>query len=120
MTLLSKIAAKLNTMRAKLQLFFSLFLLSLQPIGTLRYHSLAGNVILDPIFNFFKSIWSGFSDMWKNFTSAVGNWFTTVFSYKYGGPNGIPVGPLLFLAILVAGFLIVWGFFKVRQWTRTD
>ncbi len=76
-----------------------------------------GNPILDPIFSFFSSIWSGLSNLWNGLVSAINNWFVAVWNYKY---MGIPVGPLLFIAIGVGALMMIWGFWQVRKWLRTD
>ncbi len=76
-----------------------------------------GNPILDPIFGFFRSIWQGLSNLWTSLVRAISNWFWVVLNYKY---MGIPVGPLLFIAIGVGALMMVWGFWKLRQFLRTD
>ena len=76
-----------------------------------------GNPILDPIFSFFQSIWNGLSNLWNGLVNAINSWFYAVWHYNY---MGIPVGPLLFIAISIVALMMVWGFFKLRSWLRTD
>ena len=75
------------------------------------------NPILDPIFGFFSAIWSGLTNLWYAFVSAVSDWFSAVWNYKYAG---IPVGPVMFIAISLLAVGMIWGFFKLRQFLRTS
>ncbi len=92
-------------------IFFTLFLL------TTYLRTFGGNPILDPIFNFFKSIWNGLSNLWNGLVSAINNWFHAVWNVNY---MGIPVGPLLFVAISVGALFMLWGFMKLRKYLRTS
>ena len=75
-----------------------------------------GNPILDPILSFFRSIWNGLSSLWNGLVGAIVHWFNVVFNYTYAG---IPFGPVIFVAILVLAFFMIWGFFKLRRWLRS-
>ncbi len=71
-----------------------------------------GNPILDPIFSFFSAIWNGLANMWNGLVAAIVNWFSAVWSYQY---LGIPVGPVLFIGMLILAFVMIWGFVKLKE-----
>ncbi len=105
--------------------FFSLFLLPglvISPHG-INPHNFAlstlsnDNPLLKPIFDFFGAIWDNLSKLVSGLTDAINNWFSAVWNVQW---NDIPVGPVIFIGLIIISLAMIWGFFKLRQFTRTD
>jgi len=96
-------------------LYFALFLIPGQLVRSTTLDT--DNPILQPIFDFFSSIWTGLSNLWTGLTDAINNWFTSVLSYTY---MGIPVGPLIMIGIVILSGAMIWGFFKLRQFMQDE
>ena len=84
---------------------------------TKHLRTFGGNPIIDPIIAFFRSIWNGLAAIWRGLAGAIIHWFNAVFNYNYAG---IPIGPVIFVAISIMAFFMIWGFMKLRRYLRTD